>query len=49
MDADAALRRDIEDALAAGEPASAIAKRLSQRYSRRRREVYALVLEAQDA
>ena len=49
MDADAALRRDIADALAAGEPASAIAKRLSQRYSRRRREVYALVLEAQDA
>ena len=46
-DADAALRRDIADALAAGEPASAIAKRLSQRYSRRRREVYALVLEVQ--
>ena len=46
-DADAALRADIEQALAEGEAASAIAKRLSQRYSRRRREVYALVLELQ--
>ena len=47
-DSDAALRTDIEQALAAGEPASAIAKRLSQRYSRRRREVYALVLDLRD-
>lgn len=47
QDPDAALRADIEAALEAGEPASAIAKRLSQRYSRRRREVYALVLKLQ--
>lgn len=46
-DPDALLRADIVQALEAGEPASAIAKRLSQRYSRRRREVYALVLELQ--
>lgn len=43
----AALERDIRDALAAGEPASAIAKRLSQQYSRRKREVYDLVLRLQ--
>ena len=48
-DPDEALRGDIGEALAAGEPASAIAKRLSQRYSRRKREVYDLVLELQDA
>lgn len=42
-----ALRQDIADALAAGESASAIAKRLSQRYSRKRREVYALVVSMQ--
>ena len=47
IDPDAAIRADIKAALEAGEPASAIAKRLSQRYSRRRREVYALVLELQ--
>lgn len=41
------LRADISAALAAGEAPSAIAKRLSQAYSRRRREVYALVLELQ--
>lgn len=46
-DPDALLRADIVQALEAGEPASSIAKRLSQRYSRRRREVYALVLELQ--
>lgn len=46
-DPDALLRADIVQALEAGEPASAIAKCLSQRYSRRRREVYALVLELQ--
>ena len=43
----AALERDIRDALAAGEPASDIAKRLSQQYSRRKREVYDLVLRLQ--
>ncbi len=41
------LRADIRDALEDGEPPSAIAKRLSQQHSRRRREVYALVLEMQ--
>lgn len=47
-DPEAALRRDIQEALEAGEPASGIAKRLSQRYSRRRRDVYALVLGMQE-
>ena len=42
------LAADIADALDAGEGASSIAKRLSQRYSRRRREVYDLVLAEQD-
>lgn len=46
-DPDALLRADIVQALEAGESASSIAKRLSRRYSRRRREVYALVLELQ--
>lgn len=46
-DREEALRRDIACALAEGEPASAIAKRLSQRYSRKRREVYALVVSQQ--
>ncbi|MCI7731401.1 16S rRNA (cytidine(1402)-2'-O)-methyltransferase [Enorma burkinafasonensis] len=46
-DPDGALRADIERALAEGEAPSAIAKRLSQRYSRRRREVYAMVLDLQ--
>lgn len=48
VDADAALRAEIAAALKGGESASAIAKRLSQRFSRRRREVYALVLEMRD-
>ena len=48
-DIDAALRTEIEAALDAGEAASAIAKRLSQRFSRKRRDVYALVLDMQDA
>ena len=30
-----------------GEPASAVAKRLSQKYSRRKRDVYAMVLNMQ--
>ena len=46
-DPDVALERDIRAALEAGEPASAIAKRLSQQYSRRKREVYDLVLRLQ--
>lgn len=47
VDVDEALRKDIEDALAQGEPASAIAKRLSQRYSLKKRAVYERVLAAQ--
>ncbi|MFR3275339.1 MAG: 16S rRNA (cytidine(1402)-2'-O)-methyltransferase [Collinsella phocaeensis] len=43
------LAADIAEALAAGESANAIAKRLSQKYSRKKRDVYALVLEAQGA
>ncbi len=39
--------RSAGGALAEGEAPSAIAKRLSQRYSRRRREVYAMVLDLQ--
>ncbi len=46
-DPEAALRHDIEQGLAAGEAPSALAKRLSQRYSRRRREVYDLVCSLQ--
>ena len=46
-DAAAALGRDIACGLAEGESAGALAKRLAQKYSRRKREVYALVLEAQ--
>ena len=42
-----ALNADIEQALAAGEPASAIAKRLSQKYSLRKRAVYERVVELQ--
>lgn len=41
------LAADIAEALAVGEPANAIAKRLSQKYSRKKRDVYNLVLEAQ--
>lgn len=47
-DAAAALGRDIACGLAEGESAGALAKRLAQKYSRRKREVYALVLEAQE-
>lgn len=47
IDVDEALQKDIEDALAQGEPASAIAKRLSQRYSLKKRAVYERVLAAQ--
>lgn len=41
------LSADIRAALAEGEPASAIAKRLSQRYSLRKRVVYDMVLRLQ--
>lgn len=47
VDVDEALRKDIQDALAQGEPASAIAKRLSRRYSLKKRAVYERVLAAQ--
>ena len=46
-DSDEALREDIRAALEEGEPASAVAKRLSQKYSRRKRDVYAMVLDMQ--
>ena len=46
-DPDDALREDIRTALEEGEPASAVAKRLSQKYSRRKRDVYAMVLDMQ--
>lgn len=46
-DPDAALRVDIEEALAAGEAVSSISKRLSQRYSLRKRAVYDLILAMQ--
>ncbi len=42
------LEAEIREALATGEPASALAKRLSQKYSRKKRDVYALVLAAQE-
>lgn len=44
VDVEAALREDIIAGLAAGEPAGALAKRLAQKYSRRKREVYDLAL-----
>lgn len=47
-DPEEALRADIARALAAGESASALAKRLSQQYSRRKREVYDLIVEMGD-
>lgn len=47
-DPGAALAADIEEALDAGEPASAIAKRLSQRHSLKKRAVYERVLAAQE-
>lgn len=47
VDVDEALQKDIQDALAQGEPASAIAKRLSRRYSLKKRAVYERVLAAQ--
>lgn len=47
-DPEEALRSDIADALDKGEPASGIAKRLAQKYSRKKRDVYALVLDMQN-
>lgn len=47
-DAQEKLEAEIREALAAGEPASGIAKRLSQKYSRKKRDVYAMVLAAQE-
>lgn len=44
-DPDELLRADIAEGLAAGEAANALAKRLSQKYSRKKREVYNMVLE----
>ncbi|MDY2777437.1 MAG: 16S rRNA (cytidine(1402)-2'-O)-methyltransferase [Collinsella sp.] len=46
-DREAALRRDIEEALAQGEAVSAMAKRLAQRHSLKKREVYERILEVQ--
>lgn len=46
-DPDDLLRSDIAEGLAAGEAANALAKRLSQKYSRKKRDVYNLVLELQ--
>lgn len=43
-DPDEFLRAEVECALAAGESVSSVAKRLSQRFSRRKREVYELAL-----
>lgn len=47
VDPDELLRSDIAEGLAAGEAANALAKRLSQKYSRKKRDVYNLVLELQ--
>ena len=45
VDPDEALRADIEQALAAGESTSALSKRLAQQYSRKKRDVYNLILQ----
>ena len=45
IDSQAALDADISEALAAGESANALAKRLAQKYSLKKRDVYARVLE----
>lgn len=47
VDPDELLRSDIAEGLAAGEAANALAKRLSQKYSRKKRDVYNLALELQ--
>lgn len=48
-DPEEALRADIAEGLASGEPANALAKRLAQKYSRRKREVYTLILASEGA
>ena len=45
VDPDEALRADIEQALAAGESTSTLSKRLAQQYSRKKRDVYNLILQ----
>ncbi|MBM6776577.1 16S rRNA (cytidine(1402)-2'-O)-methyltransferase [Collinsella tanakaei] len=45
VDPDEALRADIEQGLAAGESTSALSKRLAQQYSRKKRDVYNLILQ----
>lgn len=47
VDPEELLRSDIAEGLAAGDSANALAKRLAQKYSRKKRDVYNLVLEAQ--
>lgn len=47
VDSDDLLRSDIAEGLAAGDSANALAKRLSQKYSRKKRDVYNLALELQ--
>lgn len=47
VDPDELLRSDIAEGLAAGDSANALAKRLSQKYSRKKRDVYNLTLELQ--
>lgn len=47
VDPDELLRSDIAEGLAAGDSANALAKRLSQKYSRKKRDVYNLALELQ--
>ena len=47
VDPDELLRSDIAEGLSAGDSANALAKRLAQKYSRKKRDVYSLVLELQ--
>lgn len=47
VDPDELLRSDIAEGLSAGDSANALAKRLAQKYSRKKRDVYNLVLELQ--
>lgn len=47
VDPDELLRSDIAEGLASGDSANALAKRLSQKYSRKKRDVYNLALELQ--
>ena len=46
-DPDELLRSDIAEGLSAGDSANALAKRLAQKYSRKKRDVYNLALELQ--